>query len=547
MKKEYVIGLDFGTDSVRALVADAGTGKELALGESYYPRWKLGKYCDPATSCYRQHPLDYLESMELAIRQAVGALPSTDVNAIIGMAIDCTGSTPAPADASGTPLALLPGFEDDPEAMFILWKDHSAQAEADEINRLAKVWAVDYTAYSGFVYSPEWFWSKILHVTNRFPHIRDRAFTWVEHCDWIPALLTANRHPLTWRRSRTAAGHKAMWHENFNGLPSAEFLHELSPYMAQLRQRLYSYSYPATSVAGILDTYWAQRLGLPEKIVVAVGTLDAHSGAIGAGIDKNTFVKVVGTSTCDLAVVAPDDLNDTIIQGICGQVEASILPGMMGLEAGQSAFGDLYNWFANIIATPVLALENRQLDKGQLAQQLLDYLGDKAASLPITESDPISVDWLNGRRTPDPDLSLSGAITGLRLGTSSEAIFKSLVESTAFGSLAILQHLESYGIQFHQVKAVGGISKKSPYVMQVLADVLERPIVVPHSNQACALGAAMIASVASGIYSSLPEAGNAMQSPVQQTYLPNPRLTGIYRKRYLQYRETGRSLQKMKN
>lgn len=542
MNTATVLGIDFGTDSVRALLVDAFTGQELALGEGIYPRWRKGLYTNPTLSCFRQHPLDYLESMELAIHQALRSLSEIQRRSIYGLSVACTGSTPGPVDKIGTPLALLPEFAEDPQAMFVLWKDHTAQSEAEEINRAARAFDTDFTVYSGKVYSPEWFWSKILHISRHYPVVAEKAYTWVEHCDWIPALLTGNREPLTWRRSRTAAGHKAMWHEQFNGLPSEQFLMRLSPYLAQLRPRLYQQTFTADEAAGTIDPAWAKRLGLPEGVVVGIGTLDAHSGAIGAGIDQSSFVKVVGTSTCDLAVIDTEQLGGNIIEGICGQVNGSILRDMVGLEAGQSAFGDVYSWYVHAIASTMQALNASSLPFDELKKKLLEHLGKKASQLPLAESDPIALDWLNGRRTPDPDLTRTGAIAGISLGTSAETIFRSLVEATAFGSAAILHHLESAGIQFKQVKAVGGISKKSPFVMQMLANVLERDITVPATNQACALGAAMLASVACGIHPTLPHAITAMQSETELIYLPDRSLTELYRRRYQRYLKMGTKL-----
>ncbi|RRN76701.1 ribulokinase, partial [Pseudoxanthomonas sp. SGD-10] len=353
MAEKYVIGLDYGTDSVRALLVNALNGKELATSVHPYQRWKAGKYCDAASSQFRQHPLDYIEGMEATIKQVLAQV-SAEVRANIkGIAIDTTGSTPVAVDESGTPLALLPQFAENPNAMFVLWKDHTANAEADEINALAKKWEIDFTKYSGGIYSSEWFWSKILHILRVDNEVASKAYSWVEHCDWMPALLTGNTNPLTLKRSRCTAGHKAMWNEEFGGLPSEEFLTALDSKLSGLRARLYTETYTSDTPAGVITKEWAEKLGLPADTVVAVGALDAHFGAVGAGIEPYTLVKVVGTSTCDMVTAPLDKHANHLVKGICGQVDGSIVPGMLGLEAGQSAFGDFYHWFKQLFMLPL--------------------------------------------------------------------------------------------------------------------------------------------------------------------------------------------------
>ncbi|MET0392786.1 MAG: ribulokinase, partial [Chitinophagaceae bacterium] len=353
MKHQLVIGLDFGTDSVRALVVNAATGMEISSAVHYYKRWQQQRYCDPATSRFRQHPLDYIEGMEESIRQSIASLTPEQRGQIAGLSVDTTGSTPGPVNRQGVPLALLPGFADNPNAMFVLWKDHTAQQEADEINALAHSWKTDYTKYSGGLYSPEWFWAKLLHILRADEAVRDQAFTWAEHCDWMPALLTGNNDPLTWKRSRCAAGHKAMWHETFPGLPGEDFLQALDPLLTGLRDRLYEETFTADECAGTIAPEWAQKLGLPANVKIGVGSLDAHAGAAGACIGPYTLVKVTGTSTCDMVVVPYETHKDQLVHGICGQVNGSIVPGMLGMEAGQSAFGDVYQWFVQVLSFPL--------------------------------------------------------------------------------------------------------------------------------------------------------------------------------------------------
>jgi len=328
---KYVIGVDFGSDSVRALVVDARTGEELADDVAAYKRWGQGLYCDPAANQFRQHPLDYLEGLEECITGALAQLGPDAGAYVVGIGIDTTGSTPGPVDKNGTPLALLDEFKDNPNAMFVLWKDHTAVAEADEINRLAKSWGgPDYTKYEGGIYSSEWFWAKILHILREDPAVRAAAYSWVEICDWLPAVLTGTEDPISMKRSRCAAGHKAMWHVEWGGLPSEEFLVQLDPLLAGLRERLYQETYTSDQRAGDLTSEWAAKLGLPAGIPVAVGAFDAHMGAVGGGITANTLVKIMGTSTYDVMVVSYEELAEKTVVGICGQVDGSVIPGMIG-------------------------------------------------------------------------------------------------------------------------------------------------------------------------------------------------------------------------
>ena len=339
----YTIGVDYGTDSVRALVVDTRTGREMGTHVFEYPRWKAGLYCDPARNQFRQHPLDYLEGLEVSI---VGALEQCEpgvAEQVVGISVDTTGSTPVAVNREGVPLSLLPGFKENPNAMFVLWKDHTAVQEAEEINVLARSWGgEDYTKYEGGIYSSEWFWAKVLHVLREDQSVREEAWSWVEHCDWIPALLVDDTDPLRLKRSRCAAGHKAMWHENFGGLPSEEFLVKLDPLLGGLKERLFEETYSCEVRVGTLSEEWAGRLGLPDDVVVGAGAFDAHLGALGAEIGPYQLSKVMGTSTCDMIIAPPEEVGDNLVVGICGQVDGSIVPGMVGLEAGQSAFGDIY-------------------------------------------------------------------------------------------------------------------------------------------------------------------------------------------------------------
>ena len=552
-KETLIIGLDFGTDSVRAVVIDAQSGKELGNEVAWYTRWAAGKYCDPAKNMFRQHPRDYIESMESCVKGALKKLGARAGERVAAIGIDTTGSTPCAVDKSGTPLALTPEFSENPNAMFILWKDHTAVREAELINKTARGWGgIDFTKYEGGVYSSEWFWSKILHVLRADAKVRGGAFSWVEHCDWMPALLTGTTDPLTMKRSRCAAGHKAMWHTDWEGLPPEAFLVKVDPLLRGLRARLYKDTHTSDQSAGGLTAEWAKRLGLKPGTVVAVGAFDAHIGAVGGGITDRTLVKIMGTSTCDVLVAPRRAVGSRCIAGICGQVDGSVIPGMVGLEAGQSAFGDVYAWFKDILAWPLQAARkggkrSKASALGAVREQIedtiLDRLSAEAAEVDPGESTVAALDWLNGRRTPFADQTLKGAVVGLTLGTTAPKIFRALVEATAFGSRAIVEQFRREGMPINAVIAEGGIARKSPFVMQVTADVLEMPIRVVASEQACALGAGMLAAAAAGFYPSVSEAQKRMGSGFDMVYKPDRGKASLYRALYRRYTELSKSLE----
>jgi L-ribulokinase len=506
-------------------------------------------YCDPVKNQFRQHPDDYLEGLEFTIVEALKQAPAGVAENVAGISVDTTGSTPVAVDEKGTPLSLTPGFRDNPNAMFVLWKDHTAVKEADEINQLASNWEIDFTRYEGGVYSSEWFWAKLLHVIREDISIFRTAYSWVEHCDWIPGLLTGNTHPKTIKRSRCAAGHKAMWHEVFGGLPTEEFLTALDPMLEGLRDRLYKDTYTCDVAAGNLTPEWARRLGLSTSVVVGVGAFDAHLGALGAEIEPYYLSKVMGTSTCDMLVAPLEEVGDKLVKGICGQVDGSIVPGMMGLEAGQSAFGDIYAWFRRLLEWPLdtilagstlldEATKNRLIEETK--GKIIARLSEEAALIPLEESGIVALDWLNGRRTPDANQNLKGAITGLTLGSDAPRIFRALVEATAFGSKAINDRFIEEGVRIDGVIALGGVAKKSPFVMQIVADVLNMPIKVARSEQACALGSAMAAAVAAGIYATTAEAQHKMGGGIETEYHPIPENVEKYKILYEQYRKLGK-------
>lgn len=544
----YVIGIDYGSDSVRAVLIDTQNGTELASEVFWYPRWKEQKYCNPGTNQFRQHPLDHIEGLEFTITSLMkqsGINPET----VKGICIDTTGSSPLPLTEDGTPLALTDGFVENPNAMMILWKDHTAVEEANEINKLAKSWGgEDYTKFEGGIYSSEWFWAKILHITRQDKEVKHAAYTWMEHCDYITYLLGDNKDLRTFKRSRCAAGHKAMWHKSWNGLPDDDFLNELDESLVTIKKNLYSETYTSDISAGNLSKEWAEKLGLTTEITIAVGTFDAHAGAIGAEAKEGTLVRVMGTSTCDIIVSSNEKLNTKTVKGICGQVYGSVIPNMIGLEAGQSAFGDVLAWFKNVILEPiddllknssVLNEQQKSELSAELSLNLIAKLTADSEKLPIHESVPIALDWINGRRTPDANQALKSAITNLNLGTKAPHIFKALVEAICFGSKKIAERFENEGIQIKEIVGIGGVAKKSSFIMQTLANVLNRPIKIANSEQAPALGAAMYASVASGIYNSVEEAIKNMGNGFEKTYFPQNEKVSIYQKLYHNYNELG--------
>lgn len=541
--EKYSLGLDFGSDSVRALLVNIDTGKEMGTSVHYYKRWKEGKYCNPSKNRFRQHPLDYIEGIENSILEIVAKVAPEVSRNIVGLGVDTTGSTPVAVNASGTPLTLLNEFKENPNAMFVLWKDHTGVKEADEINALCKKWEIDYSKYEGGIYSSEWFWSKILHISRQDEAVYKAAHSWVEHCDWVPFLLTGGTDVRKMKRSRCAAGHKALWHESFGGLPPNDFFVALDPLLDGLRDRLFTTTYTSDEPVGTLSDEWALRLRLPKSVVVAVGAFDAHMGAVGAKTEPYFLTKIMGTSTCDI-LVAPMEGEEELVKGICGQVDGSVIPEMLGLEAGQSAFGDIYAWYERLLAWPIMELigtsnlidaETKQKLIVETTQRLIPELSEAAAKEPIGASGELALDWMNGRRTPDANQNLKGVIAGINLGSNSPKVFRALVEATCFGAKKIVDRFLSEGIPIKGVIALGGVAKKSPFIMQMMADVLNMPIRVVASEQACALGAAIFGAVAAGRYTDISEAMERMGSPFETVYEPNAERVDAYAKVYKKY------------
>ncbi|CEM61803.1 ribulokinase [Treponema phagedenis] len=531
---KFVLGIDFGTDSCRTLVVNAMTGAIVSSAVCEFTRWKEQRFCRSDLMQYRQHPLDHIESLTQSIVAAVSKLSAEQKEAIVAIGIDATGSTPGPVNKDGVQLALLPEFANEPDAMFILWKDHTATAESVEITASAKKQSQDYTRFCGGTYSAEWFWAKILHITRKNKKVREAAYTWVEHSDWLPALLTDTIKPDSLIRNRCAAGHKGLWHESFpNGYPPEEFFYAFDPDLPRILKTL-SPPRSVDSVIGNLSKEWAERLGLSQNIVVATGIIDAHCGAIGAGISVNTMVKVMGTSTCDMVLADPSAVKDKTVHGISGQVDGSVLPHYIGFEAGQSSFGDIYAWYEKLLSWPLYFFKNEiTIKTGTLS--LLSALDKEAAKLPVTENTDYAVDWFNGRRTPDANQRVCAGVGGLSLASDTVSVYYALAESSVFGSYAILNRFEEEGIPIKAVIGTGGIARKSPFIMQLMADCFNRNISVTKEMQTVALGAAIIAAAAGKIYENIEQAQKALLRGYDSVYTPNQTRHEILKKRWKKY------------
>lgn len=529
----YSLGLDFGTNSVRALLVDIRDGREVSTAVHNYESGRAGIVLDPKNpNLARQNPADYSTGLAAAVKETLAQARRADKKfqpaRVIGIGIDTTGSTPIPVDAQGTPLGLHKEFKKNPNAMAWLWKDHTGHAEAAEITALADREHPEYLAKCGGTYSSEWFFSKILHCLRTDPRLFDAAASWVECCDYIPAVITGQTRPDKILRSRCAAGHKAMFNAGWGGLPAKDFLAKLHPKLGQLRDRLYEKSYTADTPAGILSDEWAAKLGLPAGLPVAVGAFDAHLGAVGSGVSPGKFVKIIGTSTCDICVW-PNDRPLADIPGLCGIVDGSVLPGYFGLEAGQSAVGDIFNWFVESI------------QPGGPVKGSHEALTKRAAKLKPAQSGLLALDWNNGNRTILVDQRLTGLLVGQTLHTKPEEIYRALIEATAFGALTIIKRFEEYGIGTEEVINCGGIAEKNPLVMQIYADVIGKEMKVARSAQTCALGSAIAGAVAAGKkaggYGTFGEAQAAMCGVKKKAFKPDPENHRIYEELYPLYRE----------
>ncbi len=548
-QNNYTIGVDYGTDSVRSIIADASNGNEIASAVFYYPRWKDQLFCNTSKNQFRQHPLDYVEGLEDTIKRCILQAGSSVAANIKAISVDTTGSTPVAVDKTGTPLALLAGFENNPNSMFVLWKDHTSVGEAAEINAHAGKFGTNYLQFVGGIYSSEWFWAKLLHILREDEVVRNSIYSFVEHCDWIPFLLTGGKDVHQMKRSVCAAGHKILWAKEWGGLPPDDWFASLDPLLQGLTTMLFKDAYPSNIPAGTISKEWAERLGLQQDVVIGVGAFDAHMGAVGGQIEPYHLSKVMGTSTCDMLVAPVDEVGDKLVKGICGQVPGSIIPGMLGMEAGQSAFGDAYAWFKKVLTWPLQNILSKSslLDADTLtklidetADRIIPELSKQAEQLPIEEDHgELAVDWFNGRRTPDASQVLTGAIVGLDLDSDAPKIFRAIAEATCFGAKAIVDRFNEQGVAVKGLIGMGGVAKKSPFIMQMMADVMDMPIRIHKSEQTCALGAAMFAATAAGIYARVEDAMAAMGQGFDAEYHPNPTNAAIYKKRYEKYKALG--------
>jgi L-ribulokinase len=527
MKNKYTIGLDYGTNSVRALIVNVASGAEVANGNWIYSHGTKGVILARDPHLARQHPADYVNGAEATIKQALAAAKKSvkgfSADQVIGIGVDTTGSTPLPVDANGRPLAFQKKFANHPAAMAWLWKDHTGVNEAAEITALAKEIRPQYLAQCGGTYSSEWFWSKILKCMRKAPEVFNAANMWVELADFVPATLTGTEHPDKFIAGVCAAGHKAMWNAKWGGYPDEQFLSKLDPKLAKLRTRLTTRVHSIDRAVGGLSKAWANKTGLTGGIPVSVGAFDAHLGAVGAAIAPGTLVKIIGTSTCDIAISSKSKkLED--VPGLCGIVDGSVLPGYFGLEAGQSAVGDIFNWWVNYIRPHGEKFSHRILD-------------EQALKLKPGESGLLALDWNNGNRTILVDQQLTGLLVGQTLYTTPAEVYRALVEATAFGALTIINRFEEYDVKISSVVNCGGIAEKSDLTMQVYADVTGRPMKVSRSAQTCALGSAIAAAVVAGAHKNYAAAQKAMTGLKPKVYKPNAKAHATYRKLYSLYKE----------
>ena len=548
MENVYVIGLELGTDSARALLVNARTGEEVDTEVVSYPRWMEGRYTVDSDAQFRHHPLDYIEAVERSVGTVVRRHPDM-VEGIVSISLDTTASTPCLVDRECTPLALKPEYRENPDAMFVVWKDHTGQAEADEINALLSRQPVNYALHTGNSYSAENFWSKVLHVLRHSPELQREAYSAIEICDYIPALLTGCRDASAVRIGHCGAASKAMWAEEWGGYPPAEFFEQLDPVLLPILAHLPRTTYSCEKSAGRLTPEWAGRLGLRAGIVIGVGNVDSHSGGVGGGIEYGTMVMNLGTSACFMSVMPPKEMGDTIVEGIFSQVEGSILSHMVGFESGLSAFGDVFAWFRKLMMWPLeniagqcgfVSEQVRQKLMEEAENRMLDDIAHEAERLEVTMDTPLATDWLNGRRAPYSNSALTATVSGLSLSTTVAEIYYSLVEATAFATKCCIDHNSRFGVVTRRLVAIGGIARKSPFVVQMLSDVMNMPIEVPDCPQAGTLGAAIHAAVVAGVYPSVGEAQRVLCKPVCQTYHPNAHRHVLLQHRYARYIALGK-------
>ncbi|MEC8517928.1 MAG: ribulokinase [Verrucomicrobiota bacterium] len=514
--QQYSIGIDYGTSSVRSIVVNCGNGQIIGSSVFEYSHGENGVITDDDPNLSRQHPLDYIDGLKQTVKNAVSDA-DIDPDLIIGIGVDATASTPIPLNENGDALVFDTYFSDKLSALAWLWKDHTSLKEAEEITNYAQKIRPEYLTACGGVYSSEWFWAKILNCLRNDPEVFNAADSWMELQDWIPFLLTGNR-----TAGLCAAGHKGLYSNTWGGFPDDEFLNAIDNRLLKVKNKLPKTAKNIGQEAGKLNFKWAKELLLPEGIPVAIGTIDAHAGAIGTGVKPGVMVKILGTSTCDIAIT-PITKKIPNIPGICGIAYESVLPNYFGIEAGQSAVGDIFNWFVNKIQ-PGEKLTHSELN-------------DQALEIQPGTSGLLSLDWNNGNRSILTDPKLSGLIIGTTLQTTPAEIYRSLVEATAFGARIIIEQLKNYDVKIDRIINCGGIAEKSPLVMQIYADVLNYTMEISSNSQSCALGAAIAAAVVGNKYDNFEEAIDCMTMVDEKKYIPNEGNKKIYDQLFLLYKQ----------
>jgi L-ribulokinase len=527
--RAYTIGIDYGTNSVRAVVADISDGRFVGTRVFDYLSGAQGVLLDPKQPhLARQNPADYIHGLRVSVKDALAAAdgePGFNRDRVIGIGVDTTGSTPLPVDAQARPLALDAHWAGNLAAHAWLWKDHTSAAEAVAITETAKAHAPELLAPIGGVYSSEWWWSKIWRCLKVAPDVFDAAASWVELADFVPAVLAGVTDSTKIVRCICAAGHKAMYSEAWGGLPPKVFLARLDPKLAALRDRLYDEAWAPGRPAGHLSDDWAREFGLRPGIVIAMGGFDAHYGAVGSGVRTGTLVKIIGTSTCDCAIApVADKIAD--VPGICGIVNGSIMPDYFGIEAGQSAVGDILNWWVRF---------------SQGDESLHELMSARAARLRPGESGLVALDWNNGNRTVLVDPRLTGLLVGQTLHTTPDEVYRALIEATAFGARVIIERMREYGVPIDRVVCCGGIAEKNDLFMQIYADVIGQPMLIAGSPQTPALGSAVSAAVTAGAqaggYATWSEAQDRMTTIKEKRFDPRPDARRVYDELYGIYRE----------
>lgn len=523
----FSIGIDFGTNSVRGIILSLSDGEIISESVVPYPSGIDGVIIDEKDPhLARQNPIDYHICLEKLLKDLIKKAKRKKgfkIDKVVGIGIDTTGSTPLPVDKNLIPLSFYDEFKNNPNAMAYLWKDHTSSDEAEEITDLARKIRPQYLSKIGGVYSSEWFFSKLLHLARTDKKVFNAMETFIELCDYIPAILSGIKNPKDVKRSICAAGHKAMYNEEWGGLPDEEFLEKLDVSFKGIRKKLYEKAYPSGEIAGYLCKEWSKKVGLPEGIPISVSEFDAHMGAVGAGIKEGILVKIIGTSSCDMMIYPKEkELKD--IPGVCGIVPDSIVPGFYGIEAGQSAVGDIFYWFLKKFIP-------------EFTKDPYNYFTKRAGKIKPGQSGLLALDWHNGNRTVLVDQKLTGLIVGLTLNTKPEEVFRCLIEGTGFGGKVIIERVEDYGVKINEIIASGGIAEKNPLIMQIYADIMNREIKISALPQTCAVGAGIFGAIAGGYFKSVEEAQKKICRFSKKIYKPVDENVKIYEKLYLLYKQ----------